>query len=316
MSEIRVGISGWTYAGWRGRFYPRKLVQKLELEYASRQVNSIEINGTFYSLQKPDTFRKWYQQTPDDFVFAIKAPQFITHVLRLKECYQPLCTFLASGLLCLKRKLGPILWQFPPNVMLKDDRFEKFVKMLPHDSQNAAALSKNHSSRIDGRAWTEAEGDFPLRHAFEFRHPSFQNPDFIEMLRAHRIGVVFADSGKKPAPYFEDLTSDFVYIRMHGQNPAYKNGHTASAMKRMADRIRSWSLGRQPKDAICASTGKPFPGKKDVFIYFDNDEKEYAPADAQRMIQQLKLEITQEKIQDIGTISQSKTKPAKTRKAA
>lgn len=287
MGDIRIGISGWTYAPWRGSFYPKGLTQKKELEYASRQVNSIEINGTFYALQKPATFQNWYQQTPDDFIFSVKAPQFITHVLRLKECEEALSTFLASGLLCLGKKLGPILWQFPPMVTLKDDRFEKFVKMLPHSSVEAAELSKGHSDRIEGKAWTETSGNFPFRHAFEFRHRSFENPDFIEMLKANQIAVVCADSGKKTAPYIEDLTSNFAYVRMHGQDPAYKKGYTEATMKKMANRILTWSVGKQAEDAVCVSSKEPFPGEKDVFVYFDNDEKTTAPDDAIRMLKKL-----------------------------
>lgn len=290
--KIRIGMSGWTFPGWRGEFYPEKLTQKRELEYASRRVNSIEINATFYALQKPSSFQRWDQQTPDDFVFAVKAPQFITHVLRLQDCEEALSTFLASGLLCLGPKLGPILWQFPPFVMLKDDRFEKFMKILPRDSIHAAELSKNHSSRIDGRAWTEARGEYPFRHAFEFRHPSFQNRDFVEMMKAFRVAVVFADSGKN-SPYFEDLTSDFVYLRMHGENPAYKKGYTNPVLKHFADRILSWSIGSQVADAKCVSTGEPIAGKKDIFMYFDNDEKANAPFDAIRMLRRLGLPTVQ-----------------------
>ena len=288
MSDIRLGISGWTYPDWKGTFYPKKLAAKSELEYASRCFNSIELNGTFYSLHKPETFQKWHDQTPENFVFSIKAPQFITHVLRLRDCEEPLSTFLASGLLCLKKKLGPILWQFPPYLTLKDNRFEEFAKLLPHDTIHAAEIAKNHSSRIEGRAFTESPGNFPVRHAFELRHPSFKNPNFIEMLKAHRIAVVFADSTKH-SPYFEDLTSDFVYIRMHGENPTFKKGYSDSALKRMAKRVTTWIKGGQPKDADCASKGDPTPGPKDIFLYFNNDEKVNSPQDAQRMQKLLKL---------------------------
>jgi uncharacterized protein YecE (DUF72 family) len=288
MSQIRIGISGWTFPNWRGTFYPKKLVQKRELEYASRQVNSIEINGTFYALQKPATFQNWYNQTPDDFIFSLKAPQFITHVLRLRECKEPLCTFLASGLLCLKQKLGPILWQFPPYVSLKDNRFEKFVKQLPHNTLKAAKLAKKHDVRFADRVWTETDGNYPVRHAFEFRHPSFQNKDFIEMLKSYQVAVAVIDSGKN-WPYTEDLTSDFVYVRMSGEGPEFKNGYTDSALKRMAKRIKLWAKGGQPKDANCISQQEPYPGKKDVFVYFNNDEKINAPQDAARMLKQFKI---------------------------
>ncbi len=287
MAIIRIGMSGWTFPGWRGRFYPKKLAQKKELEYASRQVTSIEINGTFYSLQKPSTFQSWYDQTPDDFIFAVKGPQFITHVLRLKDCREPLCSFLASGLLCLKQKLGPILWQFPPTVTLKDDRFEKFVKLLPHNSLHAAELSKDHNPRFANRVWTEAGGNYPVRHAFEFRHPSFQNKDFIEMLKAHGVAIVVADSAAK-SPYMEDLTADFVYIRMEGDGPTFKKGYTDSALKRMAQKIKTWLKGDQVKKPKCVSDGKPYRGEKDIFLYFNNDAKLYAPMDALRMIQLMK----------------------------
>lgn len=288
MAKIRIGMSGWTFPNWRGRFYPKKLPHKQELEYASRKVTSIEINGTFYSLQRPNTFQNWYNQTPEDFVFALKAPQFITHVLRLKDCLEPLCTFLASGVLCLKQKLGPILWQFPPYVTLKDDRFEKFIKMLPHHSQQAAELSENHNPKFSGRVWTEAGGDYPVRHAFEFRHPSFQNKDFIEMLKGHNVAAVIADCAEK-SPYFEDLTADFVYIRMQGDIPAFKKGYSDAALKQMAKRIKTWSSGKQIKNPKCVSDGKPYSGKKDIFVYFNNDEKINAPVDAMRMLKLLKL---------------------------
>lgn len=183
MAKVYVGMSGWTYEGWRGRFYPKGVTQKKELAYASRKVNSIEINGTFYSLQRPASFTKWYDETPDDFVFAVKGNQFITHIRRLKDVKEPLCNFLASGLLCLREKLGPILWQFPPNVTLKDNRFEEFIKILPRDSKAAAKLAKQHTAKVDGRSYTKAHGDYELRHAFEFRHPSFMQPEFIDMLR-------------------------------------------------------------------------------------------------------------------------------------
>lgn len=283
MSEIRIGMSGWTHDCWRSSFYPEDLSRKKELDYASRKVTSIEVNGTFYALQKPATFQRWYEETPKNFIFSIKAPKFITHVLRLRECEEPLNTFLASGLLCLKEKLGPILWQFPPYATLKDDRFEQFAKILPHTSLQAAELAKNHGSVIEGRAWTEASGDNQMRHAFEFRHPSFMNPDFIEMLRSYGIAVVFADSGKT-SPYCEDLTSDFVYLRMHGGSPAHKKGYPLLALKRLAKKIELWACGKQPKDAQTISSGKPTPGEKDVFVYFDNDVTETAPLDALKLL--------------------------------
>jgi len=286
MTQIRIGMSGWTHDVWRKSFYPKTVTRKEELSYASRQVTSIEINGTFYALQKPATFQRWYSDTPEGFIFAVKAPQFITHVLRLRECEEPLSTFLASGLLCLKEKLGPILWQFPPYMTLKDNRFEEFAKILPHTSIEAAELSKNHSAHIKDRAWTEAGGKFRMRHAFEFRHPSFMKPDFIEMLRSYGIAVVFADSGKT-SPYCEDLTSDFVYLRMHGGLASQKKGYSQVELKTLSKKIQLWAAGKQPKKAQTLSLAKPYPGEKDIFVYFDNDTTETAPRDALRLIELL-----------------------------
>ena len=288
MAKIFVGMSGWTFDRWRGDFYPAGLVQKKELEHASRQVNSIEINGTFYGLQKPSSFSKWFDETPNDFCFAVKAPQYITHIRRLKDIQEPLSNFLASGLFCLKHKLGPILWQFPPNVMLKDDRFEKFLKLLPKDSKSAGKLAKQHSSKMDGRSHTKVDGDFALRHAFEFRHPSFKNPSFIDLMRKHGVAVVVAHSGLK-SPYMEDLTADFVYARMHGQERLYAKGYPAPFISKWAERVKCWTEGQQPADAECVSTSKPRLVKRDVFVYFDTEEKKHAPFDALNLSKRLGL---------------------------
>jgi uncharacterized protein YecE (DUF72 family) len=293
MKQIRVGFSGWNYGPWRGSFYPKGLVQKRELEFASRQVNSIEINGTFYSLQRPETFQNWYNQVPDDFIFAVKGGQYITHVLRLKKAEQALANFFASGLLCLKQKLGPILWQFPPNVMLKDNRFEKFIRLLPHDTHRASELASRHGAKVQGRAWTEAKGLHRVRHAFEFRHPSFQNPDFIAMMRENNIAIVFVDSGKK-SPIIEDVTSDFIYVRLHGEDKRYAKGYTKDAISRWAKRIQSWSIGKQPQDAQCFLEKKPKLMKRDAFIYFGTEAKERSPFDALHLSQRLKLSVTSE----------------------
>jgi len=287
MAKIYIGMSGWTFPGWRGGFYPKGLVQKKELEYASRQVNSIEINGTFYSLQKPESFQKWHDETPEDFVFSVKAPQYITHIKRLKDVEEPLANFLASGLLCLGEKMGPVLWQFPPNVMLKDDRFEKFLKILPFDSRAAARLAKGHSSKVAGRNFTRALGDFPMRHAFEFRNDSFVNEAFIEMLREYNVAVVFAHSGMT-SPYMEDLTADFIYARMHGQEAKFKKGYTPESMEWLKKRVELWTAGTQPADAHCVLEAKPKKIQRDAYIYFDNEAKETAPLNAVHLSQRLK----------------------------
>lgn len=290
MAKIYIGMSGWTYANWRGGFYPKGLVQKNELQYASRKLTSIEINGTFYSLQKPESFQRWHDDVPEDFVFAVKAPQYITNIRRLKDVAEPLANFFASGLLCLGEKLGPILWQFPPNVMLKDDRFEKFLKLLPYDSKAAAHLAKNHGNKVKGRSFTTVSGDYPIRHAFEFRNDSFMDEGFIEMLREYGVAFVFAHSGEKN-PYTEDLTANFVYLRMHGQEAKYKKGYTNETQNWLASRIQTWMSGEQPRDAHLVVDIKPKKMARDVFVYFDTEAKDYAPYDALNLMEKLKIKL-------------------------
>lgn len=287
MAKIYIGMSGWNYPNWRGGFYPKGLVQKKELHYASRQLNSIEINGTFYSLQKPESFQRWHDETPEDFVFSVKAPQFITHIKRLKNVEEAVANFFASGLLCLGEKMGPILWQFPPNVMLKDDRFDTFLKLLPYNSKEAARIAKKHSSKVEGRSFTKALSDYPVRHALEFRNDSFMNEGFIELLREHGVAVVFAHSGEK-SPYMEDLTADFIYARMHGQEAKYKNGYTKDTLAWLGKRLKLWTKGSQPSDAQCVHEAKPKKIERDAYVYFDTESKDFAPQDALNLSKHLK----------------------------
>jgi uncharacterized protein YecE (DUF72 family) len=277
---IRIGISGWTYAPWRGVFYPKGHPHSRELEYASRQLNSIEINGTFYSLQRPTSYQTWYAQTPDDFLFSLKGPRFITHIRRLKDIDEPLANFFASGPLCLKEKLGPILWQFPPNLKFDSDRFEQFFKLLPHDTQAAAKLAKKHSDRVKGRAHTETDKKRPLRHAIEFRHESFCVHEFVQLARKHNVALVIADTGGLH-PFTEDVTADFLYLRLHGPEEIYSSGYDEASLQRWAQRIQSWSRGSQPKDTKRLVPKSP-PARKnrDIYAYFDNDLKVRSPADA------------------------------------
>src|SRR4051812_30373304 len=192
MHRTLIGISGWTYPGWRGVFYPDGLAHRRELEYASRQVGSIESNGSFYSLQRPTSYRRWYEETPPGFVFAVKGSRFITHMKKLKDVDTALANFFASGVLRLGEKLGPILWQFPERMPADLERFERFLELLPKTSAEAAALAEHHDERLTGRAWPEAEVQMPLRHAFEIRHPGFLGADFVALLRRHGAALVFA----------------------------------------------------------------------------------------------------------------------------
>ena len=289
-TRIRVGISGWRYSGWRGKFYPKELPQKRELEYASRQVNSIEINGSFYSLQRPENYQAWFEATPEDFLFSVKASRFLTHMRRLKDADTALANFLASGLLRLREKLGPILWQLPPNFAYDPARLESFFRALPRTTTAAAALARHHDSKVAGRAWTKAECECRLRHALEVRHPSFANRDFIRLLREQDIALVVADTAGK-WPFFEDATSDFVYIRLHGDTELYVSGYTPSALQSWASKIRAWAAGRTPAGSKLVT---PRPSRRvegrDVFIYFDNDAKVHAPFDAMSLARILKLD--------------------------
>jgi uncharacterized protein YecE (DUF72 family) len=280
--EVRIGISGWRYAPWRGVFYPRELPQKRELAYAASIFRSIELNGTFYSLQRPEYFEAWAAETPGDFVFSVKGPRFITHILRLKNIKTALANFLASGVLNLGPKLGPVLWQFPPNFRFEPEKFEPFFQLLPRDTESAARLARRHDKRLSGRAALKTDAQRPLRHAVEIRHESFAAPAFIELLRAHDVALVCADTVEWPR--LMDVTSDFVYCRLHGSEELYASGYDDKSLDEWAARVVAWAKGDEPKNA--ETIAKPKKTKKrarDVFVYFDNDAKVRAPFDAQQL---------------------------------
>lgn len=273
------------YPPWRGVFYPKDWVQKRELEYASQQVNSIEINGSFYSLQTPKSYRTWYDATPPGFLFSVKGSRYITHLKRLKEIENPLANFFASGLLHLREKLGPFLWQLPPHLPYDPSRLEAFFQLLPRTGSDAAALARRHDDRLKGRAWTKAEGIHRIRHALEVRHPSFVSTHFIELLRAHDIALVVADTAGK-WPFLEDATSDLVYVRLHGDEELYVSGYTDEALDTWAHKIRTWAKGGTPRDT--KRIAPPFSADhRDVFVYFDNDAKVHAPFDAMSLAYRL-----------------------------
>jgi len=280
---VRIGISGWTYAPWRGNFYPPGLLQADELSYASRQVETIEINGTFYGLQRPDAFARWYDETPEGFVFAVKGPRFITHLRRLREIETPLANFFASGVLRLEEKLGPLLWQFPPSFRFSLERLDHFFALLPRDTEAAAALAEHHSEWLAERAWARTARHRELRHAIEIRHQSFLDPAFIALLRRHRVALVFADS--VAWPYAEDVTADFLYLRLHGSEELYASGYSDEALDHWAARIKLWAAGLEPNDArVIAPNADPADQiPRDVFVYFDNDAKVRAPVDARSL---------------------------------
>jgi uncharacterized protein YecE (DUF72 family) len=288
MPTTRIGISGWTYAPWRGTFFPADLKQREELAYAARQVRSIEINGTFYSLQRPSSYAAWHDETPDDFVFSVKGPRYLTHIRRLKNITAPLANFFASGVLRLREKLGPILWQLPPSFRFDAGRLEEFFALLPRDTEAAAKLAEQHDEKLR-ESWLEPGPLHPLRHALEVRHESFRTPEFIALLRRHRVALVVADTAGK-WPFMEDVTADFIYVRLHGDEELYVSGYTPAALQEWARKIRAWQKGG---DAVGADLVGPRLARRasgrDVFVYFDNDVKVRAPYDAMTLAHLLKL---------------------------
>ena len=285
-SDIRIGISGWRYAGWRGKFYPRDLPQHRELEFAGNMFNSIEINGSFYSLQLPSSYQRWHAATPDDFLFAVKGGRFITHMKKLRGVEVALANFFASGVLALGEKLGPILWQLPPSLGFDAGRLKDFFGLLPKDMSAAATLARKHNEKLKARACTKIGCSRPIRHALEVRHTSFMVPEFVDLLRKENIAFVVADTARK-FPYAEDLTADFVYIRLHGAEKLYVSGYNDRALDWWASRITLWRNGRQPRDAKLISGHKTDKVARDVFVYFDNDAKVHAPFDAIRLSERL-----------------------------
>jgi uncharacterized protein YecE (DUF72 family) len=281
MATVRIGISGWRYPPWRRVFYPEGWPQRRELEFAAQHFSSVEINGSFYSLQRPEYYETWYAQTPPGFVFAVKGGRFITHMKKLRDVQPALSNFLASGVLALRDKLGPILWQFPENMPADLARFAEFFTLLPRDTIAAAELAAQHGTRLSGRSCIVADRRRPLRHAVELRNPASLTPEFFALLRRHNIAWVIADTAGR-WPYAEDITADFVYIRLHGDKALYKSGYSQAAIERWADRIERWRRGAEPRDARrTAAPARPRTAQgRDVYVYFDNDIKVHAPFDA------------------------------------
>ncbi|SKA36705.1 Uncharacterized conserved protein YecE, DUF72 family [Enhydrobacter aerosaccus] len=277
-SDVRIGISGWTYKPWRGVFYPKGLAQKRELAHAASLFRSIEINGTFYSMQRPASFGEWADATPDDFVFAVKGPRYLTHMLKLRNSQAPLGNFFASGVLRLGRKLGPILWQFPPTFRFDAEKLETFFSLLPRDTDQASACGRLHDHRLKAPAWLRTDSRRKIRHAMEIRHESFRDPAFIDLLRKHDVALVCADT--VDWPLLMDITSDFVYVRLHGSTELYRSAYGRPALKRWAARITAWREGKPMTDGHFIHSRPAKPKPRDVFLYFDNTDKLQAPKDA------------------------------------
>ncbi len=285
-APIFVGISGWRYAGWHGEFYPEGLPQRAEMEYACSRFPSVEINGTFYSLQRKAYFEAWHDATGDDFVFAIKGSRFLTHMKQLNDPAPALANFFGQGVLALGDKLGPILWQFSQRFRYREERFRPFLELLPGDHEAAARLARQHDHRVKDPA-TEPRTSRAIRHVVEIRHESFLVPGFGELLRDHDVALVVSDN---PGiyPVVEEPTTDFMYLRLHGSERMYSGSYGDPALDYWAQRILAWNEGREPEDPQ-RITEQPAPctGRRQVFVYFDNDEKTRAPFDARRLMERL-----------------------------
>ncbi|MFS0894102.1 DUF72 domain-containing protein [Microbacterium sp. 179-I 3D3 NHS] len=264
----RVGVSGWRYARWRGDFYPPKLPQRQELEYIGQQFSTVELNGSFYSLQRPESYRRWRASVPDDFLFAVKGSRYISHMLRLQNVETALANFFASGVLALGAQLGPILWQLPERQAFDPVVLQGFLQSLPRTTGEAAALARGHDARLDGRAWVDIEADLPIRYALEPRSDTFHDERCVRLLHDHGVALAVADTAGR-WPLFDTLTSDFVYVRLHGAEVLYHSGYTPEQLADWEARITGWTT---PDTAHAHG--------RDVYVYFDNDARGHAPHDA------------------------------------
>jgi uncharacterized protein YecE (DUF72 family) len=261
---IRVGIGGWVFAPWRGTFYPRGLSQADELGYASRQLTSIEINATFYRTQSAASFRRWRDQTPDDFVFSLKAPRTATHRRFLNEAGPSIERFLSSGILELGPKLGPILWQLPKTMRFDDAAIAAFFALLPKQIDQCG-----------------------LRHVVEVGHESFVTPHFIALARAHAVAIAFVDSAGHPA--LNDVTADFVYARLRRSQEAEPTGYPQVALDSWSERFRSWAAGGEPSDvARLQPQAQAGRRERDCFVYFISGAKVRAPTAAMALLERLR----------------------------
>ena len=267
MGRIRVGVGGWVFEPWRANFYPADLPQKRELEYASGKLTTIEINGTFYGSQKPASFRKWHDETPDDFVFAVKGPRFATNRRVLAEAGSSIDRFFATGVLELRDKLGPINWQLAATKKLDLEDIAAFLALLPREA-----------------------GGLPLRHALEVRHPSFADPAFVALARARGVAVVLA--GDSAFPLIPDPTAAFVYARLMGTEAAHPAGYSPAALDAWTARARAWAAGDTPADLTPVDLSPvaevPKIPERDVFLYVISGAKERNPHAAMALIERLR----------------------------
>lgn len=252
--RVFIGTSGWTYRHWRGTYDPAGLAQRRELEYLAGQFRTVELNGSFYVLQKPESYARWAAQVPLDFAFTVKGPRFVTHMKKLRDVRVPLANFFASGGLRLGARLGPLLLQLPQRLKFDAGLLNEFLSLLPRSTAGAARLAEEHGPFLNGRAWTHSDSDVPLRYALEVRHESFASPELGPLLRRHGVALL------------EDVTANFVYVRLHGSRELYRSGYEPEEIAAWAGRVRAWRAGREPADARRLSA-EPVEGRpRDVCV--------------------------------------------------
>jgi uncharacterized protein YecE (DUF72 family) len=283
--SIRIGIAGWNFPEWRGEFYPKGLPQKQELGYASRALRTIEINSTFYSHQKPASFAGWAAETPEDFRFTIKGHQLVTHLKRLKDVEVPLANFFASGVLALGSRLGPFVWQLPPNLGFDVARMEAFFALLPQTPDALVALAGKHDERVKGEPFLATTGVTAIRHAVEVRHKGFADEAFLALLRRYNIALVTADTEEWPTM---DVTADFAYLRLQGAPGA--DHYTEADLDRWAERLASLAQGSALPDGRLVGPTAGDGLARDVFAYFVSTDKVHAPRNAMALMRRLGLE--------------------------
>lgn len=270
MGTVWIGVSGWSYDSWRGDFYPADLPRRRWLGHLAERVTSVELNGSFYSLQRPATYRGIAEQTPAGFPVAVKGGRFVTHLKRLAGVETPLANFFGSGVLALGDRLGPVLWQLPATLEFDPELLAAFLEQLPRDHAQVARLAARHDDKLPAdRAVVEAEAGGPVRHALEPRHPSYGTPEALELLRTHDVSLVTSDS-PGAWPCFDEATSSFRYVRLHGHTELYASGYAPASLDHWAERLRRWCSAGQ-----------------DAYVYFDNDARGRAPHDAMSLLARL-----------------------------
>lgn len=271
LGQVRVGLSGWDYDGWRGDFYPERLPARARLGYVGERFDTVELNGSFYSLQRPSSYVRWYDETPPGFTFALKGGRFVTHMKRLRDPLQGLANFFASGPLALREKLGPVLWQLPASLVFDEALIAGFLALLPRTTTEVGELARQHGPQLEGRSHLEVDAERPVLHALEVRHASYDDERFHQLLRDHDVACVVSDS--PTWPLLDHSTAGHTYVRLHGHTELYASGYSSRSLDAWAQRCRGWAAHGQ------------------VFVYFDNDARGRAPHDALSLRARLASEV-------------------------